>query len=162
VCQTSDAAEQETAPVSVTISRVLETKGHDVITTTPNATVLDAVKTLQQHHIGALAVVEDGQPEHVVGIISERDVVQRVAMDGPVILDHPVGEIMTADPVTCPSDATISQLMAIMTERRIRHLPVVDDGRLVGMVSIGDIVKRQLDDLQLTAEQLTHYVSGSY
>lgn len=144
----------------IAIAEVLEAKGREVHTTRPGTRLSDAVAALDQHRIGALVVV-DG-PGEVVGVLSERDVVHRLAAEGPAVLDRPVEDVMTAPVTTCAPTATIEELMVVMTERRFRHLPVVVDGQLVGIVSIGDVVKRRLDELRETADHLADYVTGSY
>lgn len=138
------------------ISDVLRAKAaREVITVTPEAGVRELLRLLAEHHIGALVVSRDGVG--VEGIVSERDVVRRLHLDGTVV-DNTVGAIMTADVHTCPSDTHVDDLMRTMTERRVRHVPVVDDGRLVGIVSIGDVVKSRIDTLQFERDQLDSYV----
>lgn len=144
--------------MSTAIATILATKGHEVLTARTDDRLADAVGTMTERNVGAVVVVDDAGA--VVGILSERDVVRRLG--GGHTLDAAVGEVMTTPVTSCTSDATTDQLMATMTERRFRHLPVVDDGRLVGIVSIGDVVKWRLDELHTTAEQLTEYVSGTY
>jgi CBS domain-containing protein len=143
--------------MSVPIARILDRKGREVATTTAATSLADAVAALDEHDIGALVVVEG---ERVTGVVSERDVVRRLAggsIDGLV-----VGDVMTSPAFTCAPSATVDDLMATMTERRVRHLPVVEDDRLVGIVSIGDVVKWRIDELATQAEQLEGYVTGSY
>jgi CBS domain-containing protein len=144
--------------VSGTIERVLAAKGADVLTTTAEATVADAVERMVARNVGAVVVL-DG--DALVGILSERDVVHRLAED-PAVLDRRVAEVMTSPVTTCGLQTTIDELMRVMTDGRFRHVPVVDADRLVGIVSIGDVVKRRLDELETEREQLTEYVSGSY
>jgi CBS domain-containing protein len=144
--------------MSVPISAILDRKGREVATATASMTIADAVAALAQHDVGALVVV-DG--DRVSGVISERDVVRKLATSGGVEGVR-VEDVMTAPALTCEPSATVDDLMAIMTERRIRHLPVVDDGRLVGIVSIGDVVKWRIDELRTQTEQLEGYVTGSY
>jgi CBS domain-containing protein len=145
--------------VSVPISSILDRKGREVFTTTPDASVSDAVAALASHGVGALVVTEDGA---VAGVFSERDVVRRLVDAGSDCLSSSVRDVMTADVHTCAPSATVDELMRSMTDRRIRHVPVVDGGELVGLVSIGDVVKLRLDELELQTEQLEGYVSGSY
>jgi CBS domain-containing protein len=143
--------------MSVPIARILDRKGREVATTTAATSLADAVAALDEHDIGALVVV-DG--DRVTGVVSERDVVRRLArgsIDGLA-----VGDVMTSPVFTCDPSATVDDLMATMTERRVRHLPVVEDDRLVGIVSIGDVVKWRIDELATQAEQLEGYVTGSY
>jgi CBS domain-containing protein len=144
--------------MSVPISTILDRKGRDVATTTASTPVAEAVATLAEHEIGALVVL-DG--DRVAGIVSERDVVRRLAHQ-PGIEGLQVGEVMTSPALTCEPSVTVDELMATMTEQRIRHLPVVDEGRLVGIVSIGDVVKWRIDELRTQTAQLEDYVRGSY
>ncbi len=137
------------------ISDVLRAKGHDVATIGPNATVRQLVETLGTRNIGA-AVVTDGA--RLAGIVSERDVVRRLRERGGDLLDATVGEIMTADVLTCGPDDTVDHLAETMTERRIRHVPVLRDGELVGIVSIGDVVKSRISQLETDREQLESYI----
>lgn len=139
---------------------VLSSKGGDVVTVAPDARVTDAVRLLARHGVGALVVSGDG--ERVDGILSERDIVRYLARSGAASLTLQVAEVMTADVFTCGPDTTVDELMALMTGRRIRHVPVVSDGRLVGIVSIGDVVKVRMDELEIEAETLQDYVTGSY
>ncbi len=136
---------------------ILDRKGHEVATITPQTTVRDAVAALARHNVGALVVSPDGG--EVLGIMSERDVVRRLATDGAAVLDRPVQDIMKRDVRTCAPATTSDELMATMTEGRFRHLPVVDDG-LVGIVSIGDVVKVRIDELAHEREQLAGYIAG--
>jgi CBS domain-containing protein len=142
------------------IKEVLASKPmHDVVTVKPDATVRELLGLLAEHNIGALVVSVDGGS--VDGIVSERDVVRRLHADESV-LDSPVSSIMTADVQTCEGDATVNELMQVMTERRFRHIPVVgDDGRLAGIMSIGDVVKSRMSELQFERDQLDHYVQSS-
>ena len=126
-----------------------------VVTISPEATVRELVALLAEHNVGALVVSEDG--ERVAGIVSERDVVRRLHQDATV-LDHAVSAIMTADVRTCGGDDGLTELMQTMTEHRIRHVPVVADGRLTGIISIGDVVKNRIGELEFERDQLDHYV----
>jgi CBS domain-containing protein len=114
------------------------------------------VSELAKHNIGAVVVLT---PDGVAGIVSERDVVRRLAERGAALMDRPVSEIMTTALFTCTSNDTVESLSVLMTERRIRHVPVVDDGRLIGIVSIGDVVKRQISQLQEEQAQLEQYIT---
>jgi CBS domain-containing protein len=127
----------------------------NVLTITPGSSVRELLVVLSEHNIGALVVSEDGRA--VVGIVSERDVVRQLS-EHPDILAATVESIMTADVHTVPPQHRLDDLMSEMTERRVRHVPVVDDGVLVGIVSIGDVVKHKIDDLQFERDQLDHYV----
>ena len=121
------------------ISSILTSKGDFVATVAPDSSVTDLLALLAEHRIGAVVVSDDGTS--VTGIVSERDIARAVHTHGAGALQHPVRDIMTADVVTCEPDATTGDLMGMMTQRRIRHIPVLVDGQLVGIVSIGDIVK---------------------
>jgi len=138
------------------INDVLKAKSsHDVITIGPDASVRDLVALLAEHNVGALIVSADG--EAVDGIVSERDVVRRLH-DRADILDATVSEIMTSTVRTCEGDAALTQLMQVMTEHRIRHVPVVTDGKLTGIISIGDVVKNRIGELEFERDQLDNYV----
>jgi CBS domain-containing protein len=140
------------------IHDILSTKGFDVIYIDPGASVQDLVALLREHNLGAVVVSGDGVS--IDGIVSERDVIRQLA-DGPEFLTAPVSAIMTADVHTCLVDDSVQSLMSEMTERRIRHLPVVDRrGALTGIVSIGDVVKSQIAQLEFERDQLEGYVSG--
>src|SRR3954452_21694410 len=138
------------------ISDVLSSKPSDqVVTIRPDATVRDLLGLLAQHNVGAVVVSGDG--EAVDGIVSERDVV-RSLYDDESTLDGAVSAIMTSDVATCEADTHVDELRVMMTERRIRHVPVVTDGRLSGIISIGDVVKSSIDQLQFERDQLDSYV----
>ncbi|MGZ6954944.1 MAG: CBS domain-containing protein [Acidimicrobiia bacterium] len=140
------------------VTAILDRKGRDVHTIGPDATVADVSAELRTREVGALVVSTDG---HVVaGIVSERDVVRRLADVGAAALTESVTEVMTADVVTCAPADTTEQLMEVVTTRRIRHLPVVDDGRLVGLVSIGDVVAARVRELEDEASQLRDYITA--
>ena len=131
-------------------------KGDMVVTVRPEETVERLLGLLEEHRIGALVVSEDGQG--VIGIVSERDVVRHLHSDGPAILQSPVSAIMTSDVTTCDLDMHIEDLARTMTDLRIRHVPVVVDGKLSAIVSIGDIVKHRIDELQAERDQLVGYI----
>jgi CBS domain-containing protein len=141
------------------INQVLAGKGSsEVVTVPPDASVRELIGMLAEHNIGALVVSGDGA--RVDGIVSERDVVRRLHEDEQV-LDSPVSAIMTADVHTCEGDQPITSLMAVMTKQRVRHVPVVKDGRLAGIVSIGDVVKSRMSELEFERDQLDSYVHGA-
>ncbi len=140
------------------ITEVLRRKGDTVVTITPDRTVRELLALLGEYRIGALVVSEDGR--HVAGIVSERDIVRRLPADGDVVLDAPVSAIMTAEVYSCTREDSVEDLMAAMTERRIRHVPILVDGELVGIVSIGDLVKHRLAELQAERDHLTAYITG--
>jgi CBS domain-containing protein len=139
------------------IGTILQTKGSDVLVIAGSASVLDATRLLASGGVGALVVSEDGSS--IDGIVSERDIARLVATRGADGLEVPVEAVMTRDVHTCCLDDTIDHLMAVMTERRIRHLPVVVDGALAGIVSIGDVVKHRLSELETETQTLHEYIS---
>ena len=141
----------------MSITTILNRKGANVTTVGADEPLTDAVALLTQEGIGALVVL-DG--ERIAGILSERDIVRRLAQEGSSALERRVAELMSRDVTTCPPDAAVDDVMATMTNHRIRHLPVVDEGRLVGIVSIGDVVKHRMDELEIETESLQEYVLG--
>jgi CBS domain-containing protein len=140
------------------ISDLLRQKGNLVVSVKPDQSVTELIDLLAEHSVGALIVSADGTT--VDGIVSERDVVRRLQRFGPDLLGSPVSDIMTAQVRTCPPDTELDELMRVMTEGRFRHVPVVDGGRLIGIVSIGDVVKHRIDELQSERDQLTAYITG--
>ena len=138
------------------ISDVIRRKGDEVVTLRPDATVRQLLEVLDQHHIGAVVVSDDGTT--VTGIVSERDVVRHLHSVGVGVLDASVASIMTVDVQTCTSEDGIEDLAKIMTERRVRHVPVLVEGKLVAIVSIGDIVKGRIDELQTERDHLVGYI----
>ena len=138
------------------ISDVLRGKGSDVATVGPDDSVRHLVDQLAEHNIGAMVVLDD---DEVAGIVSERDVVRRLRERGTDLLDAAVSEIMTKVVVTCAPDDTVDSLAATMTARRIRHAPVIVDGRLTGIVSIGDVVKSRINQLESDRQQLESYIA---
>jgi CBS domain-containing protein len=140
------------------ISSILSTKGDFVATVSPDSTVSHLLALLAEHKIGAVVVCDDDRK--VVGIVSERDVARAAHSHGAAALDQPVSRIMTALVVTCEPDADTAELMGLMTERRVRHIPVMADGELVGIVSIGDIVKSRLAELETERDALQAYISS--
>ena len=140
------------------VSNLLTTKGHEVSTISQERSVTDAIALLKERGIGALVVT--GKTAPLVGIFSERDVVRALAASGEKALKLKVSELMSHDVVTCSESTELNALMTTMTERRIRHVPVVDDGQLTGLISIGDVVKARLDELENDKKSLLDYVSG--
>ncbi len=138
--------------------QILGRKGRDVSTVPPDTTVRAVAEAMAAANVGALVVSTDGST--LTGIVSERDIVRRLADDGPDLLDRPVSELMKSDVHTCTGSDNVDDLMHLMTEHRIRHLPVVDDGALVGIISIGDVVKTRVDELETEKEQLVDYIRG--
>lgn len=140
------------------VDGILRAKGATVVTIRPDATIRELVQSLRDQRIGAIVVSEDGRS--VQGIISERDVVRGLAEVGPRVLDAPVAELMTREVVSCSLRDTVKHLMTEMTRRRIRHLPVVADGVLCGIVSIGDVVKNRLEELETETNVLREVYLG--
>jgi CBS domain-containing protein len=140
------------------INDVIHRKGSDVVTVRPDDTVERLLELLAEHRIGALVVSVDGAT--VDGIVSERDVVRQLHHRGSAVLSVAVAEIMTTDVETCDLDADTESLARKMTDRRIRHIPVVHEGRLQGIVSIGDVVKQRLDELQTERDSLVGYLQS--
>jgi len=142
-----------------TVRSILKEKGPDFWSTTPDARVYDALKFLAEKNVGALPVLEAGK---VVGIFSERDYARKVALQGRSSLDTPVREIMSSPVYYVRPETSCEECMALMTEKRIRHLPVMSEEGLAGLVSIGDVVKSLIDDQRLTIEHLQNYAIGKY
>jgi CBS domain-containing protein len=140
----------------VRISDLLRTKGDTVVTVTPDTDVRRLLAVLAEHRIGAVVVSEDGTT--VNGIVSERDVVRALAEQGAGLLSEPVRTIQTSDVHTVTRDSRVDDLMRLMTQYRIRHLPVVDDGALTGLVSIGDVVKSRILELESEKAALNDYI----
>lgn len=141
------------------VSILLQAKGSKVVTVRSTAQVADVVGVLDQHRIGAVVVADGGE---LLGVLSERDVVRALANRGAAVLDEPTHALMTTEVVTCQPDTTLDELMSTMTERRIRHVPVVVDGSLVGIVSIGDVVKHQIAELVRESEAIHDYIANPY
>ena len=138
------------------VADILRQKGDEVATIASAATLAEAAGVLSVRRIGALVVSDDGRS--IDGILSERDIVRQLAEWGADALTTPVREAMTADVRTCSRGDSVDALMAIMTDHRIRHLPVAEEGRLSGLVSIGDVVKRRVEQLEVETQQLTEYI----
>ena len=140
------------------VAALLRAKGHGVLVIDPERSVADAVALLEQYDVGALVVSTDRLT--VSGIISERDVVRRLARDGPACLAESVGSIATIDVQTCAPDDHVDRIMVTMTAGRFRHMPVLDADQLVGLVSIGDVVKHRVAELEETNSHLETYIAG--
>ncbi len=140
------------------ITDVLRRKGDLVVTISPDDSVRALLDALAEYRVGALVVSSGGG--RLDGIVSERDVVRHIQADGAEVLDRPVSTIMTTDLHTAAPQDTTEDLMVLMTDKRIRHVPVVVDGAMVGIVSIGDVVKHRIDELQSERDQLTAYITG--
>ncbi len=139
------------------VRHLLDAKGRNVLSVAPEASVLDAIRLMAEHGIGALVVL-DG--DALAGVVTERDYARKVILKGRSSRTTAVKDIMTADVVTATSDQSVEECMNTVTEKRIRHLPVVDDGRLTGIISIGDLVKAVIADQQEAIEHLQQYING--
>lgn len=139
-----------------TVREVLEGKGHQVWSVSPNATVYDALKLMAERDVGAVLVLEG---THLAGVMSERDYARQVILKGKASKDTPVREIMTTRVVYVRPEQTADECMALMTDKRIRHLPVLDGGRLIGLLSIGDVVKAMISEHKFLIEQLENYIT---
>jgi CBS domain-containing protein len=140
----------------MTVNDILSQKGNQVLTIEPTATLAAAVQMLAQRRIGALVVT--GADDRIVGIISERDIVRMLGENGTAVLGAPLAEAMTRKVVTCARNETIAEIMERMTGGKFRHVPVVEHGRLVGIVSIGDVVKARLSELEYEQDALREYI----
>lgn len=141
----------------MTVQKIIGEKGQDVTTVTPNDTIETAAKTLETHKIGAV-VVADGSGG-VAGILSERDIVKWIARQGADVLSHPVSELMTTEVVTCKREDTIAGVMGLMTRGKFRHVPVVEEDKLIGIISIGDVVKHRLAEAEFEAQAMRDYIA---
>jgi len=139
------------------VGQLLRLKGTDVFSVTPQDSVLHAIEVMATRHVGALLVMNQGS---LLGIISERDYARKVILKKRSSHDTPVGDIMTTNPVTVTPQETVHRCMEMMTEGRFRHLPVLDSGRVVGILSIGDLVKAVIEDQSQKIEQLERYIAG--
>lgn len=144
--------------MSVRVKTILDQKGRDVVTISPDATLGDAARVLQEHKIGAVVVT--GMEGRIVGIFTERDLVGAVGKRGGASLAEPVSSVMTANVYRCGEDATMNDVMEMMTSRRFRHVPVETSGKLSGIISIGDVVKNRIREVELEAEQIKAYIAG--
>jgi CBS domain-containing protein len=143
----------------MTVSQILNTKGREVITASPEQSMLAVARVLSEKRIGAVVVIDS--TGKIEGIASERDFVRAIAAQGAKALDCPVRELMTTNVKICTTDDTEAELMALMTENRIRHLPVVEDGQLAGMISIGDVVKFRMEAIEHEAEEMKTYIASA-
>jgi CBS domain-containing protein len=140
-----------------TVNQLLRQKGSQIFSVAPTDSVRQAIEIMATRHVGALLVMKEGS---LLGVISERDYARKVILKNRSSQDTPVSEIMTAPAVTVTADATVHQCMELMTQGRFRHLPVVDSGRVVGMLSIGDLVKAVIEEQTAHIEQLERYIAG--
>ena len=139
------------------VKHLLDSKGRDIVSIAGNASVLDAIKTMAERSIGSLLVMEDGE---LKGIVTERDYARKVIIKGRSSKSTQVQEIMTTDVCTATPDQTVNDCMTTMTEERIRHLPVIEDGKVVGLISIGDLVQAIISDQQEEIQQLEQYINS--
>ncbi|MEO5867647.1 MAG: CBS domain-containing protein [Sphingomonas sp.] len=142
----------------MTIGAILSGKGRGVISVTVHQSVGDAVAMLAEHRIGALLVMDE---TNVAGIFSERDVIRGAAEQGPAVLDRKVGDIMTAPAITVEPGEPVIGALSLMTKRRVRHLPVIEGGQVLGIVSIGDLVKYRIDRIEADAEAMRAYIQSA-
>lgn len=141
----------------MTVRAILEQKGHDVLTLGPNEKLSEAIRILAERRVGALVITNDDRK--IIGILSERDIVRVLAKDGVAALDLAVRAAMTPKVKICNEKHTVNELMEIMTTGRFRHLPVERDGLLVGIVSIGDVVKKRIEEIEREAEEIRAYIA---
>jgi CBS domain-containing protein len=140
----------------MTVAAILQQQTRDIVQAAPETVVSAVIELLADHRIGAVPVVDSGQ---VIGIMSERDVVRAIRRDGAGILDWPVERVMTRPAITVDSSITPLTGLSLMTQRRIRHLPVLEEGKLVGFISIGDLVKARIDVIEAEAEAMRAYIA---
>lgn len=141
-----------------TVRDMLRTKGHDIWSISPDASVYDALELMADKNIGAVLVRD---AENLVGILSERDYARKVVLQGKTAMDTPAGEIMTDRVICVRPDETAEECMAVMTDKKVRHLPVLEGDQLIGVISIGDVVKAIIPEQEFLIEQLEHYVRGT-
>ncbi|OGO16471.1 MAG: histidine kinase [Chloroflexi bacterium RBG_16_48_8] len=139
----------------ITIRHLLETKGYDIWSISPNATVYEAIQLLAEKDIGALIVMEG---EKLVGVISERDYARKLKLKGKSSVDTKVSEVMSSNVITLGPDQTLEDCMAVMTQKHVRHLPIIDQGKVIGVVSIGDAVNATIANQEFLIEQLEKYI----
>jgi len=139
------------------VNRILSIKGSNVVSIAPDRTLGEAAKLLSEKRIGALLVCDEGQP--VLGIVSERDIVRAISAQGAQALSEPVSRFMTENVVTCTTKTQINDVMEIMTREKFRHVPVVENGSLLGIVSIGDVVKLRLEEIEAEAQAIKEYIA---
>lgn len=140
------------------VQQLLGHKGNVVHTISPNTTVLEALRVMAEHDVGALVVLDDGE---VIGVVSERDYARKVILKGKASVDTPVSQIMSGVVFSVTSKASADECMTLMTEHRVRHLPVIENGQLSGIISIGDVVKAIIGRQQHEIEELEQYITGS-
>jgi len=141
-----------------TVKQLLDIKGRNILSISPNDSVYSAVERMSENNIGALLVIDNGR---LVGILSERDYARKVILKGKSSKNTLIREIMTPDVLCVSPETTVEECMALLTEKRVRHLPVMDGGKLMGIVSIGDLVKQIISDKDFTIQQLEHYIHSA-
>lgn len=139
------------------VNRILSLKGRNVVSIEPNRSLGEAAKLLSERRIGALLVVDGSKP--VSGIVSERDIVRAVASQGAGALDLPISQFMTQQVFTCTGETAINEVMELMTQQKFRHIPVVEGGSLVGIISIGDVVKLRLEEIEAETQAIKEYIA---
>ena len=144
--------------MSVSVKTILEEKGRDVVTLAPSATLAEAAGTLNDKRIGAVVII--GMEGRIAGIFTERDLVHAIARSGASALEQPVSSVMTSNVHRCHESTVIGELMEVMTARRFRHVPVETDGKLAGIISIGDVVKSRIRQVEQEAEEIKAYIAG--
>jgi CBS domain-containing protein len=140
---------------------MLRDKGNEVWSLAPDATVLQALELMAEKRIGAVVIIDTSEPGCPIGILSERDYARKIVLREKDSRTTPVSDIMTPDPICISPDQTAQDCMTLMTERRIRHLPILEENRLAGLISIGDVVKSVISDHEFAIEQLESYITGS-
>ena len=141
------------------VADILRHKGSRVVTTAPTATVYDAIATMVEHNVGSILITDGGA---LAGIFTERDYLRRIILQGRTSKTTHIEEVMTADVIRAAPHATLEECMSAMTEKRCRHLPVLDNGTLVGIISLGDCVKALLNEAEARVQNLTEYITGQY
>lgn len=142
-----------------TIGHLLKSKGNDILSVEPKATVFEALQIMSENNVGALLVIHNGK---LVGIFSERDYARKIILKGKQSKDTAVSELMTKDVLYINPQSTIQDCMVLMSAKHIRHMPVLEDGKLIGIVTIGDIVKQIISEQKTTIQELEQYITGSY
>lgn len=140
-----------------TVKQILDTKGHDFFSVSPTDTVYEAIRIMADNEIGSVLVMEG---EQLVGIVTERDYARKIMLEGKSSPSTPVREIMTTNVLITDPEQSVDACMALVTEKRVRHLPVLVDGKVAGVVSIGDLVKAVINEQKFIIEQLEHYIAG--
>ena len=148
----------EEKAMAIVVKNMLDAKGRDVVTVSPDKSLLQVAGILHERKIGALVVT--GVDGRIAGIFTERDMVRALAEKGAAILDQPVSSVMTVNVQTCREETTVNALMEMMSSGRFRHVPVEDGGRLAGIISIGDVVKSRIREVEMEAEEIKAYIAG--